>query len=80
MLKYNYLLFLLMFVFISCTDDDIGLNDIDTSEIKPEFKLPFVSGEIELIDIVDNIDSSLVVDDSTKILKVLFSDDSTFSL
>ena len=69
-----------MFVFISCTDDDIGLNDIDTSEIKPEFKLPFVSGEIELIDIVDNIDSSLVVDDSTKILKVLFSDDSTFSL
>ena len=80
MLKYNYLLFLLMFVFISCTDDDISLNDIDTSEIKPEFKLPFVSGEIELIDIVDNIDSSLVVDDSTKILKVLFSDDSTFSL
>ena len=80
MLKYNYLLFLLMFVFISCTDDDIGFNDIDTSEIKPEFKLPFVSGEIELIDIVDNIDSSLVVDDSTKILKVLFSDDSTFSL
>ena len=78
--RFYNLIILIILLFFSCTNDDIGLSNVDTSEIKPELKLPFVFGEIELIDIIDNIDSSLVVDDSTKILKVLFNEDSIFSL
>ena len=78
--RFYNLIILIILLFFSCTNDDIGLSNVDTSEIKPELKLPFVFGEMELIDIIDNIDSSLVVDDSTKILKVLFNEDSIFSL
>ena len=77
--RFYNLIILIILLFFSCTNDDIGLSNVDTSEIKPELKLPFVFGEMELIDIIDNIDSSLVVDDSTKILKVLFNEDSIFS-
>ena len=75
----NYIIFFILILF-SCTNDDIVLSDIDGSEIKPELKLPFFYGEMELIDILDNIDSTIVIDDSTKILKVLFNEDSIFSI
>ena len=63
--RFNALVIFLILLFFSCTNDDIGFSDIETSEIKPELKLPFVFGEMELIDILDNIDSSLVVDDAS---------------
>ncbi len=75
-----FLLFFIFSLFTSCIEDEVGLSDVDISELKPKLKIPFIFGEVELINILDNIDSSLVVDDSTKILKVLFSSDSVFSL
>ncbi len=75
-----FLFFFLFSLFTSCIEDEVGLSDVDTSELKPKLKIPFIFGEVKLINILDNIDSSLVVDDSTKILKVLFNSDSVFSL
>ena len=68
-----------VFLLISCSENDFDLSEIDLSDIKPEFKIPFVSGEIGLIDIVDNIDSTVLVDDETSILKVLFEDSNSIS-
>ena len=68
-----------IFLLISCSENDFDLSEIDLSDIKPEFKIPFVSGEIGLIDIVDNIDSTVLVDDETSILKVLFEDSNSIS-
>tara|TARA_B100000287_G_scaffold176420_1_gene166396 strand:- start:800 stop:2815 length:2016 start_codon:yes stop_codon:yes gene_type:complete len=65
---------------VSCVEDDFNLSNIDTSQIQPEYKLPFASGELKLIDIINNIEPSVDVDDSTKILKVLFEDQNSFSL
>ena len=79
-MRFNKLILIFIcFVFSSCIDDEFNLNNLDTSELKSEFRLPFINGDIKLIDIVENIDSSLVVDDSTKILKVLFENDDSFS-
>ncbi len=68
------------FLMVSCVEDDFNLSNIDTSQIQPEYKLPFASGELKLIDIINNIEPSVDVDDSTKILKVLFEDQNSFSL
>ena len=68
------------FLLISCFDDDFDFSDIDTSQIQPEYKLPFASGEIKLIEIINNIEPTVGEDDSTKILKVLFEDQNSFFL
>ena len=68
------------FLLISCSDDDFDFSDIDTSQIQPEYKLPFASGEIKLIEIINNIEPTVGEDDSTKILKVLFEDQNSFFL
>ena len=68
------------FLLISCFDDDFDLFDIDTSQIQPEYKLPFASGEIKLMEIINNIEPTVGEDDSTKILKVLFEDQNSFFL
>ena len=71
---------LTLFLLTSCFDDDFELSDIDTSQIQPEYKLPFASGELKLIDIIKNIEPSVSIDDSTKILNVLFEDQNSFFL
>ena len=68
------------FLLISCFDDDFDFSDIDTSQIQPEYKLPFASGEIKLMEIINNIEPTVGEDDSTKILKVLFEDQNSFFL
>ena len=68
------------FLMVSCVEDDFDFSNIDTSQIQPEYKLPFASGELKLIDIINNIEPTVGVDDSTKILKVLFEDQNSFSL
>lgn len=68
------------FLLISCFDDDFDISDIDTSQIQPEYKLPFASGEIKLMEIINNIEPTVGEDDSTKILKVLFEDQNSFFL
>lgn len=68
------------FLLISCFDDDFDLSDIDISQIQPEYKLPFASGEIKLMEIINNIEPTVGEDDSTKILKVLFEDQNSFFL
>ena len=68
------------FLLISCFDDDFDLFDIDTSQIQPEYKFPFASGEIKLMEIINNIEPTVGEDDSTKILKVLFEDQNSFFL
>ena len=68
------------FLLISCFDDDFDFSDIDTSQIQPEYKLPFASGEIKLMKIINNIEPTVGEDDSTKILKVLFEDQNSFFL
>lgn len=68
------------FLLISCFEDDFNFSDIDISQIQPEYKLPFASGEIKLIEIINNIEPTVGEDDSTKILKVLFEDQNSFFL
>ena len=68
------------FLMVSCVEDDFDFSNIDTSQIQPEYKFPFASGELKLIDIINNIEPTVGVDDSTKILKVLFEDQNSFSL
>ena len=54
------------FLLISCFDDDFDFSDIDTSQIQPEYKLPFASGEIKLMEIINNIEPTVGEDDSQK--------------
>ena len=68
------------FLMVSCVEDDFDFSNIDTSQIQPEYKLPFASGELKLIDIINNIEPTVGVEDSTKILKVLFEDQNSFFL
>ncbi len=68
------------FLLISCFDDDFDFSDVDTSQIQPEYKLPFASGEIKLMEIINNIEPTVGEDDSTKILKVLFEYQNSFFL